>query len=159
MLNGSSKGGMHPLLSLLTNHRDENKHQQQSTLHSILTSTTARIQSPASARRTNLFVSLIQLTSACSLAVFLSPSSSASNTTTSVRIDCNIKTETMDGLTTKTQQQTAAITRAFDNLAKAAAHVRCSLVCRSVEASCTRRSRLDAMQLPVHYAVCDNSIY
>ena len=139
MLNGSSKGGMHPLISLLTNHREENKHQQQSTLHSILTSTTARIQSPASARKTKLFVFLMQLTlTSCSLAVFLSPSSSASSTTTSVRIDCNIKTETMDGLTTKTQQQTAAITRAFDNLAKAAAHVRSSSVYRAVREGCLR---------------------
>jgi len=60
------------------------------------------------------------------LAVFLSPpSSSASSTTTSLRIDCNIKTETMDTITTKNhQQQALAITRAFDNLAKAASHVR-----------------------------------
>ncbi len=64
-------------------------------------------------------------------AVFLSPpsssSSSASSTTTSLRIDCNIKTETMDKITSKNhhhhQQQALAITRAFDNLAKAAAHV------------------------------------
>jgi ribosome-associated translation inhibitor RaiA len=62
-------------------------------------------------------------------AVFLSPpsssSSSGSSTTTSLRIDCNIKTETMDTVTTKNhhQQQALAITRAFDNLAKAAAHV------------------------------------
>ena len=56
------------------------------------------------------------------LAVFLSPpssssSSSLSTTTTSLHIDCNIKTETTNN------HNTAAITRAFDNLAKAAAHV------------------------------------
>ncbi len=54
------------------------------------------------------------------LAVYLSPPSSSSSsslsTTTNLQIDCNIKTETTNN--------TAAITRAFDNLAKAAAHVR-----------------------------------
>jgi hypothetical protein len=53
------------------------------------------------------------------LAVILSPpsSSSSSSTTTSLHIDYNIKTETTNN------NNTAAITRAFDNLAKAAAHV------------------------------------
>lgn len=50
--------------------------------------------------------------------------SSTSSTTTSLRIDCNIKTETMDKLSSKVhQQQAAAISKAFDNLAKAAAQV------------------------------------
>ena len=53
--------------------------------------------------------------------MFLSPpsssSSSSSNTTTSLHIDCNIKTETTNN------HNTAAITKAFDNLAKAALNV------------------------------------
>ncbi|CAF0901894.1 unnamed protein product [Adineta steineri] len=129
----SSSNGIYPLTSLLanlTNNRDmnttqittnENKNQQLSTLHSILTST-SRAKSPT-----------------LSTATFLSPpsstsSSSASSTTTSLRIDCNIKTETMDTTTTTTtnknqnQQQTLAISRAFDNLAKAACHSRSNSV-------------------------------
>lgn len=55
------------------------------------------------------------------------PSSTASSTMTSLRIDCNIKTETMEALSSKIHQQQAAavaISQAFDNLAKAAAQVR-----------------------------------
>ena len=112
MMIGTSNG-LYPLTSFLanlTNHRDEtmrmtNKEhriQQQSTLHSILTST-SRVRSPPP------------------------PSSTGSSTTTSLRIDCNIKTETMAALSTKIHQQQAAavaISQAFDNLAKAAAQVR-----------------------------------
>lgn len=94
---------------------------ENKTLHSILTST-SRVQTPttrtSSARRVPLELVLNYLT-----AVFLSPpssssSSSLSTTTTSLHIDCNIKTESSNS------QNAAAITRAFDNLAKAAAHVR-----------------------------------
>ncbi|CAF1640892.1 unnamed protein product, partial [Adineta ricciae] len=124
----SSSNGIYPLTSLLanlTNSRDNTiqmsssdhkNQQQQSTLHSILTST-SRVKSPT-----------------LSSATFLSPPSSSSSstssstscTTTSLRIDCDIKTETMDTSTTKSQnqQQTLAISRAFDNLAKAASHLR-----------------------------------
>ncbi|CAF2572971.1 unnamed protein product [Rotaria sp. Silwood2] len=119
----SSSNGIYPLTSFLanlTNNRDnitqttatnENKIQQQSTLHSILTST-SRVKSPTP--------------------VFLSPpsssssSSSSTSSTTNLRIDCNVKSETMETIKTNSQhqQQTLAITRAFDNLAKAAAHSR-----------------------------------
>ncbi|CAF3950166.1 unnamed protein product [Adineta steineri] len=76
---------------------------ENKTLHSILTST-SRVQTPTTP-------------------AFLSPpssssSSSLSTTTTSLHIDCNIKTETTNN------HNTAAITKAFDNLAKAAAQSR-----------------------------------
>lgn len=80
----------------LQTYRDESIRliNENKTLHSILTSS-ARVKSPTTP-------------------VYLSPpSSTSSSTTTSLHIDCNIKTET-----------TSAITRAFDNLAKAASHSR-----------------------------------
>lgn len=109
-------------------HTDGNRNAtQQSTLHSILTSA-ARSKSPTRRHCQSIawsFASGFHFY----LAVLLSPpssssSSSASSTTTSLRIDCNIKTETMDTMNTKVHhQQALAITRAFDNLAKAALHV------------------------------------
>lgn len=57
-------------------------------------------------------------------AVFLSPPSSSSSssssisTTTNLHIDCNMKIETLNS------HHSIAISRAFDNLAKAAAQVR-----------------------------------
>lgn len=79
------------------------------TLHSILSAT--------STIKTRKFRSIwILLHSRFVLAVLLSPPSSSSSSTTSVHIDCNIKTES-------NHHQTAAITKAFDNLAKAAAQV------------------------------------
>jgi hypothetical protein len=46
-----------------------------------------------------------------------SSSSSSLSATTNIQIDCNIKNDSTNN------HNTAAITRAFDNLAKAAAHV------------------------------------
>jgi len=97
----STSNSIYPLTTLLTNlnsNRDESirMNNENKTLHSILTATST-IKTP----------------------VFLSPPSSSSSSTTSLHIDCNIKTETNN-------HQTAAITKAFDNLAKAAAHSRVS---------------------------------
>ncbi len=55
-----------------------------------------------------------------------SSSSSSLSASTSLQIDCNIKNETTNNY------NTAAITRAFDNLAKAAAHVNIYYLCFSI---------------------------
>ncbi|CAF4368015.1 unnamed protein product, partial [Rotaria magnacalcarata] len=73
---------------------------ENKTLHSILSSK-SRVKTPTTP-------------------VFLSPpsssSSSSTSTTTNLHIDCNMKIETSNN------HHTIAITRAFDNLAKAASH-------------------------------------
>lgn len=97
----------------LQTYRDESIRliNENKTLHSILSSS-ARVKSPTT--RNLLCFLLSSFIYFSSSAVYLSPpSSTSSSTITSLHIDCNIKTET-----------TSAITRAFDNLAKAASHVR-----------------------------------
>jgi hypothetical protein len=106
--------------SFLNNQRDDSIRimNENKTLHSILTST-SRVKTPTT-RRFCMQKFGFNIKEEFILAVFLSPpssSSSSSSTTTSLHIDCNIKTETTNN------SNTAAITRAFDNLAKAASHV------------------------------------
>ncbi|CAF1452336.1 unnamed protein product, partial [Adineta ricciae] len=99
MLNSSSND----IHTYLNNNRNDTIRiiNENKTLHSILSSSaTSRVETPTTP-------------------VFLSPpssssSSSLSTTTTSLHIDCNIKTETTNN------PNAAAISRAFDNLAKAA---------------------------------------
>ncbi|CAF4096164.1 unnamed protein product [Rotaria sp. Silwood2] len=83
---------------------------ENKTLHSILTST-SRVKTPPT---TPVFLSPPSSSSSSSSSL----SSSSLSTTTNLHVDSNMKIETSNN------HHTTAITRAFDNLAKAAAHTR-----------------------------------